>query len=85
MIDDRRSALLAGGCGVTAWDLDDALELIAAAFAWWSDEPLPAVAQVIREVDVSTLPERAWVHGMGVVVWRGVWSPPMNNYVPPTR
>lgn len=84
VIDDSRAARLAGGCGVTAWDLDDALDLIAAAFADWSDEPLPPVLRVIPDIDVGKLPKHVADHGLGVVVWRGVWHPPFNLFTGPS-
>lgn len=45
-LDHAREAYLRGGCGVTAWDLDDALDLIAAASVDRSDEPQPPARTV---------------------------------------
>ena len=59
------------GCGVTAWNWDDAVQLLHERFG----HELPPVASVIEDFDVSTLDAGHVLPNMGVVVWRGVWFP----------
>lgn len=72
-------------CGVTAFSVDDALELIQERV--YETKPLPPVTRVIEDVDVSQL-DRLWHPGIGVPlsfvkgdvsiatpIWRGVWFP----------
>jgi len=59
--------------GVTAWDLDDALGLVAAAME--RDGALPSVSSVVENVDVSTLDAGHVLPNMHPPSWRGVWFP----------
>jgi hypothetical protein len=60
------------GYGVTGYTFEDALNILQnRAFR---DKPLPPIASVIEDVDVSTLDRKHMVY-MGVPVWRGVWFP----------
>lgn len=61
------------GCGVTAFDYDDAVELLKSSV--FRDEPLPQIVDVIEDVDVQTLDQKHVVPNMGTVVHRGVWFP----------
>lgn len=61
------------GCGVTAYDYSDALRLIADNI--FRGEELPAIAEVIENVDVSKLDQGHVIPNMEPVVWRGVWFP----------
>jgi hypothetical protein len=73
------SFYLSRGCGVTAHDQDEALDLIremTRQLPGSEAEPLPAVGSIVADVDVSNLPEYA--RTAGVPVWRGVWYPPEN-------
>ena len=61
------------GYGVTAYDYNDALQIIR----WhvFDNEPLPPVASVIEDVDVSTLDAGHIVPNMHPPNWRGIWFP----------
>jgi hypothetical protein len=63
------------GCGVTAHSLDEALELVRRKVL--RGEPLPPVATVQENVDVSTLDADHILPNMGVCAWYGVWFPPV--------
>ena len=61
------------GCGVTAFDREDALRLVSeVAFA---DEEVPPVKRVIDDVDVQTLDPGHVLSNIGVPSERGVWFP----------
>lgn len=60
------------GCGVTAFDLDDALVLLQTHVV--GDQSLD-VANVIEDVDVRTLDPSHVLPNMGVVTRRGIWFP----------
>ena len=64
---------LLAGCGVTAWNEEDARRLIHEQF--FSGDPLPPIRSVCADVDVSTLDPDHVRPNMGVPVWRGVWFP----------
>jgi hypothetical protein len=61
------------GCGITARDLEDALQLARARV--WQGGDLPALARVQEEVDISTLDSKRIRPNMGDVTRRGVWYP----------
>src|SRR5258706_15491110 len=63
------------GVGVTAASLEDALGLVRDELFDGTDD-VPAVSQVIADVDVSTLEEGPILPNIGVVIWRGIWWPP---------
>ena len=67
----RPDTPLASGVDVTAWNPDQASRMIEAAFG-----PLPDVARVVEDVDVSALGLSPWE--VGVPVRPGVWKPPVN-------
>jgi hypothetical protein len=79
----RWNPLLAGGVGVSAWDLDDALVIVR---DWlFGGEELPPLTEIFVDVNVSTLwEEGAFFRGgfLGVPVWRGVWYPGDNLHLP---
>jgi hypothetical protein len=61
------------GCGVTAFDREDALRLLArTAFA---SEEIPPISRVIEDIDVRTLDEGHVLPNMGPASERGVWFP----------
>jgi hypothetical protein len=72
----RAQRFLQRGVGVTGYDEADCLELICRLL---EGEPLPPIARVLPDVDVSTLPV---VAGFGMTVWRGIWHPPLNRSGP---
>lgn len=59
------------GCGVTGFDLDDALRLVKDRFG----SATPPISSVVEDVDVSTLDAGHVLPNMGVVIYRGVWFP----------
>jgi hypothetical protein len=64
--------------GVTAIDVADAVELIRRFVQSHRSEPigpLPPVARVIEDVDVSTLDAGHVLPNMDPPLWRGVWYP----------
>ena len=60
------------GCGVTAFDLDDALALLRTHGI--GDQSLD-VETVIEDVDVHVLDPSHVLPNMGVVTRRGIWFP----------
>jgi hypothetical protein len=62
------------GCGVTAWNYDDALLLIRAAFP---DLALGSPQKVVENIDVSTLDAGHVLPNLGNVLKRGIWWPRM--------
>ena len=61
------------GCGVTAYNRDDALEILRRQV--FDSGPIPKVTHMIEDVDVSTLDHGHVLPNMEVVVLRGVWFP----------
>ena len=59
-------------CGVTAYDVLDAKAIIEGRLF---PEGLPAIAQVIEDIDVSTLDENHVRRHMAPPNWRGIWYP----------
>jgi hypothetical protein len=61
------------GCGVTAFDREDALRLLArTAFA---NEEVPPVSRVTEDIDVQMLDEGHVLPNIGPPSERGVWFP----------
>jgi hypothetical protein len=58
--------------GVTAWAIDDALRLITERFR--GEEPQPI--HITEDPDLSDM----WRGFLGVSVWPGIWSPPLNMW-----
>ncbi|MET9211308.1 MULTISPECIES: hypothetical protein [unclassified Nocardia] len=78
--EDGTDARLWEGVGVTGFDVPDCLSMLADLVG---DGPLPPVRRIT--VDIS-LAERPPVNrSLGVPVWRGVWYPPVNLGIGPTR
>ena len=61
------------GCGVTAFNHDDALSILAATV--FRGDKLPAIASVEEDIDVSSLDQGRVIPNMGVPTRRGVWFP----------
>lgn len=61
------------GCGLTAYDYDDALRVLLEQV--FVSDPLPIIEMCIPDVDVSSLDERHVLPNMGSVLPRGVWFP----------
>jgi hypothetical protein len=62
-----------GGCGVTAHSYDDALFILSQTI--FKDQIMPAVVEMIEDVDIRTLDQGHVVPNMEAPVWRGVWFP----------
>ena len=63
------------GFGVTAFSLDDALDLLRREFFERMESPMPPLRGVIEDVDVSTLDDDHVRPNMHPPNWRGVWYP----------
>jgi hypothetical protein len=61
------------GCGVTAWDRNDAEQLLCEIV--FAGSPLPKIRRLIEDVDVSTLDPGHVLPNMGNVFPRGIWFP----------
>ena len=61
------------GCGVTARDYADALELMTNRV--FKGGTVPTISGCVEDIDVSTLDERHVLPNIGVVAIRGVWFP----------
>ncbi len=64
---------LAHGCGVTAQDYDEALEIIREEI--FPGKPLPDIIDVIEDVDVGALDGNEVLPNIGLPLIRGVWFP----------
>jgi hypothetical protein len=60
------------GCGITALSYEDAIEILRQRVFHGE---MPAVEEVIEDVDISTLDEMHIHPNMGCVATRGVWFP----------
>jgi hypothetical protein len=67
----RRGVLL--GCGVTAFSQEDAVQLVRESV--FGLEPMPEVACVVEDVDVTTLDAAHVLPNISETVTRGVWYP----------
>ena len=61
------------GCGVTAYDYDDAILLIRLKV--FPHGNVPPIRGVIENVDISTLDKGHVINHMGVPIDRGIWFP----------
>jgi hypothetical protein len=59
------------GCGVTARDYDDAVDILGSTIL--KGQAIPPIASVIEDVDVSTLDRGHVIPNMEVPAFRGVW------------
>ncbi|MEM9466992.1 MAG: hypothetical protein AAGA90_16590 [Actinomycetota bacterium] len=60
------------GCGVTAIDLKDAIELINRLLF---DGMAASISEIVEDVDVSTFDEGHLLPNLGDVKRRGIWLP----------
>ena len=76
-----RFSYLPHGCGITAYDYQDAIGL----HRKWviRGEDLPRFSRVIEDVDVSMLDAGIVLPMAGCPVWRGVWFPSLNLWYGP--
>lgn len=68
-----KPSALSLGCGVTAIDKEDAIELIRCHV--FNGSIVPRISVCIENIDVSTLDKRHVLPNMGSVLKRGVWFP----------
>lgn len=61
------------GCGVTAFDRDDAIALLKATE--FSDHPLPPILHIVEDVKFDQLEQNHVRPNMGFMMMRGVWYP----------
>jgi hypothetical protein len=61
------------GCGVSAFTLDDAMNILRERLL--SDHIERAVARVVTDVDVSTLDPGHILPNLGLPTQRGIWFP----------
>ena len=61
------------GCGVTAYDYEDALTLMKENV--FGDTDLPPIRNVVEDIDISALDEKQVRSKIGMPVFRGVWFP----------
>ena len=61
------------GCGVTAFDLNDALALLRSRV--FKKGTIPEIRELVEDVDVSTLDPGHVLPNMGPPNLRGVWFP----------
>lgn len=61
------------GCGVTARNFDDALELLKTRV--FRHRSVPVIESIVTAVDISTLDADLVLSQMWAPVWRGVWFP----------
>ncbi len=61
------------GCGVTAIDYDDALQIIDKKI--FSDISRPSIKRIIKDVDIRELDQGHVIPNMKVPITRGIWFP----------
>ena len=61
------------GCGVTAYDIDDAKALIVADL--FNGKEVPKIIEIVEDVDVRKLEKNHVRPNMGNVAVRGIWYP----------
>lgn len=64
---------LGWGCGVTAHNYDDAIAILRDRI--FKSDPVPEIAQVVEDVDLSELDEGHVRPNMTAPTERGVWFP----------
>jgi hypothetical protein len=73
--DPPKYSPLGLGCGVTAFNYQDAVDMmnsnIFANFEW----PIPTIQSVIEDVDIRHLDQGHVIPNMGSIFVRGVWFP----------
>ena len=61
------------GCGVTAYDYDDAIALLQERV--FTEEAMPNITDFTEDVNVSTLDANHILPNIGLVIDRGIWFP----------
>jgi hypothetical protein len=65
-----------GCCGITAFDYDDALNIMRRFMLRENETPI--FRRVIENVDMTTIEDENVFCNLGVPIWRGVWYPDTN-------
>ncbi len=65
-----------GGCGITAFDYDDALNIMRLFMLLENETPI--FSRIVENVDISTIEDENILFNLGVPIWRGVWYPAYN-------
>lgn len=73
--DPPKYSPLGLGCGVTAFNYKDAVEIMTSKVFANFELPIPIIESVIEDVDVSNLDQGHVIPNMGLVLIRGVWFP----------
>jgi hypothetical protein len=71
--DDLGFSLLRVGCGVTAFDRDDALFLIRQHLL--HETTLPSIRRIVEDVSIEDLDQGHVIPNMGPPHARGIWFP----------
>lgn len=61
------------GCGVTAYNLEDAKRILQEKI--FQEAPFPKIVTLIEDIDVSTLDNAHILPNIGVPSRRGIWFP----------
>lgn len=61
------------GCGVTAFSREDALAILRDTV--FRGKEMPAISEVIEDVDIRALDQKHVRPNMETPTWRGVWFP----------
>jgi len=61
------------GCGVTAYDTDDAARLLQERV--FIGKVMPKIVECREDVDLSTLDQKHVAPNLGLVTVRGIWFP----------
>jgi hypothetical protein len=61
------------GCGITAYDLNDALSILNTKV--FNGYTKPKVKNIKEDVDIRSLDQNHVIPNMGIVTDRGVWFP----------
>lgn len=61
------------GCGVTAYDYDDAISVLRTSI--FRNREMPTITDYKENVDISTLDPKHILPNIGSVLVRGVWWP----------
>lgn len=61
------------GCGVTAYNYEDALSLLKANV--FRDKGFPEILECLENVNLDTLDQKHVLPNIGIVTVRGIWFP----------
>ncbi|HLK29204.1 MAG TPA: hypothetical protein VKT28_11555 [Puia sp.] len=61
------------GCGVTAFNYSDAVNIMQNKI--FKDKPIPEITSFVEDVDVRTLDQGHVIPNMWIPTFRGIWFP----------